>query len=265
MIVTTSHRELSADIEAALRFASEIGGEYLPRSNQSLAEIQTKINETVFVVIEKGQPAVYHGDMRFVFHRGMSELRILNLLRTGSDSLIDAFGLEPGMSVLDCTLGLAADALVAAFFTGASGKVLGLESSQVIAAIAGWGLKALESEEADARVETKKAAGRIKILHVDHKVFLQSLPNKSFDVVYFDPMFRRAKQTSCGIRAMRSFADRQPLHMDSIEQALRVARSRVVVKEAHGSSEFARLGIGKFAGGRYSPVQYGILDVEAGS
>ena len=262
MIITTSHRALTEDVEAAHRFAADIDGNFLPRGNQSLAELQTKNKEAAFVVMEKGYPAVYQDGTRFIFHRGMSELRILNLMRSGVDPLVAALELERGMSVLDCTLGLAADALVAAFAVGSSGRVLGLESSRVIAALTNWGLQGLASETADARIETIQAAGRINVLNVDHTDILAALPTRSFDVIYFDPMFRHAKQASCGIRSLRSFADQQALCKASLVQALRVARYRVVVKETHASKEFARLGIERFAGGRYSPVQYGILDVE---
>ena len=262
MIVTTSHRALTIDVEAANHFAADIGGRYLPRGNQSLVELQNNRNEKEFVVMEKGNPTVYQDGTRLIFHRGMSELRILNLIRSGSDPLVAALGIEKGMSILDCTLGLASDALVAAFAAGMSGKVLGLEASPLIAALTRWGLQDLSSENADARSATIQAAGRINVLNVNHKEFLTALPTRSFDVIYFDPMFRHAKPASCGIRSLRSFAEQQALCKDSIDQALRVARSRVVVKEARGSSEFARLGIRRFAGGRYSPVQYGILNVE---
>ena len=118
MIVTTSHRALTIDVEAAHHFAADIGGRYLPRGNQSLVELQNNRNEKEFVVMEKGNPTVYQDGTRLIFHRGMSELRILNLIRSGSDPLVAALGIEKGMSILDCTLGLASDALVAAFAAG---------------------------------------------------------------------------------------------------------------------------------------------------
>jgi 16S rRNA (guanine1516-N2)-methyltransferase len=259
MIVTTSHSSLPTDVAAAIRFATEIQGIYLPRGRDSLAELKIKHKTQEFIVIEKRQPVVYHGDSRFFFHRGMAELRILNYARSGKDPMIAAMKLEPGLAVLDCTLGLASDALLAAFAIGTSGQLRGLEATSVIAALTRWGLAELCSEQSDARVVTKQAARTIEVIQADHQAYLEKLPDCSFDVVYFDPMFRRPKQLSVGIQPLRNFADSSALTPKTLQQALRVARDRVVVKEAHGSAEFARLGIRQFGGGRYSPVQYGIL------
>lgn len=259
MIVTTSLRSIPEDVAAARRFAAEIDGVFEPREHDSLSELQIKYNVTQFVVIEKGQPVVYQGEDRFIFHRGMAELRILNFLRSGNDPMIAAMGLEHGMSVLDCTLGLAADALVASCAVGPEGTVMGLESSLIVATITKWGLARLSEESSGARTETKQSARRIHVIRADHGSFLEKLPDQSFDVVYFDPMFRRPKKASAGIQPLRFFADSRPLTHDTLKQAKRVARNRVVVKEAHGSQEFGRLGIQSFGGGRYSPVQYGIL------
>jgi len=259
MIVTTSLRSLPDDVAAACRFASEIAGVYVPREKYSLSELQTKYEVTQFVVIEKQQPVVYQGEERFIFHRGMAELRILNILRSSNDPMISAMGLEPGWSVLDCTLGLATDALVAAFAVGTAGRVLGLESSSIVAALTRWGLADLSGEQADARLETKLSARRIEVIHADHADYLSKLPDESFDVVYFDPMFRRPKKASVGIAPLRNFADARALTLETLQQAKRVARRRVVIKEAHDSPEFSRLGIREFGGGRYSPVEYGIL------
>lgn len=261
MIVTTSLRSSLPDVAAAYRFATEVNGVFVARAQQSLLEIQHNFNATHIVVIEKEQPVVYQDDSRFRFHRGMSELRMLNLVRSGNDPLIAAMGLSKGMSVLDCTLGLAADALVAAFVVGDSGRVLGLESSPLVCAITRWGIIELTDTSLDVRPESNQAARRIEMLHADHCDFLKSLPDRSFDVVYFDPMFRRGKSASAGILPLRSFADHRPLDEESLRQAMRVARFRVVVKEAHGSREFSRLGIKTMGGGRYSPVQYGILSM----
>ncbi len=259
MIVTTSLRSMPEDISAACRFANEISGDYVPREGASLPELQQKYNVTRFVIIENGQPVVYQGNERFFFHRGMAELRLLNFVRSGHDPMVAAMGLEAGMTVLDCTLGLAADALVAAFAVGVSGRVLGVEKSPVVASLTRWGLAELCSDRSDARPVTKQAASCIDAIRADHLEYLTGLVDRSFDVVYFDPMFRRPKQASVGIQPLRNFADSRALTIEAIRQAMRVARRRVVVKEAHGSREFSRLGMQQFGGGRYSPIQYGIL------
>lgn len=262
MIVTTSHRAFDQDLDAAYRFAAEIDSTYVTRSNLSLNALQKKYNTTDIVVLEKMLPVVYQNGAKLFFHLGMSELRILQFVRTGVDPFVDALGLQSGMTVLDCTLGLASDALVAAHAVGPAGRILGLEKVPVIAAMTGWGLQRLAEGAMEARSESIDAAKRIHTMNVDHYLMLKSLPSKSFDVVYFDPMFRHAKQASVGIRSLRDFAEHQALKEESLEQALRVARLRVVFKEASGSKEFVRLAATRQGGGRYSSVHYGILDVE---
>lgn len=259
MIVTTSLRTLAADVTKACRLAQELGAEYAPRQERPLAVMQAEYHTNLMIVFEQGQPVAYQGDSRFFFHRGMAELRILNLIRTGHDPMIKAMELSAGLSVLDCTLGLAADALVAAFVAGDAGSVLGVEASPIVAALTRWGLAELQAAGSDARAQTKLAAGRIWVRNGRHQDVLAELPDNSFDIVYFDPMFRRPKAGSCGIQPLRDFAAADPLDITSLREALRVARLRVVVKETQGSREFERLGIRRIAGGRYSSVHYGIL------
>lgn len=262
MIVTTSLRALSADVGLAERLAGEIGADYVARLGRQLAVIQEEFQTPCVIVLEHGQPVVYQDGTRFFFHRGMAELRMLNILRTGHDPMVRAMNLSPGMSVLDCTLGLAADALVAAFIVGDGGMVLGLEASPVVAALTRWGLLEIQAADSDAREQTRQAARRIQVRQANHQEYLAGLADNSFDVVYFDPMFRRPQATSCGIQPLRIFADTAPLNQAAIRDALRVARLRVVVKESQGSREFERLGISEIVGGRYSSVQYGILRKE---
>ena len=259
MIVTTSLREIAADVLAAERVAGELAIPCVTRNRQSMQELMQKYKTTLIIVIENQQPIVTNSTSKFFFHRGLSELRILNLLRTGNDPLVKSLSLAPGMSVLDCTLGLAADALVAAHIVGVTGKVCGLESSPLVSLITRWGIAALTEAAADCRPELRQAAGRVEVITADHTNYLVQLQDCSFDVVYFDPMFRRPKQSSAGIQSLRDYANPQPLNRDTLLQALRVARSRVVVKELAGSAEFNRLGIRQFGGGQHSSVQYGIL------
>ena len=163
MIVTTSLREIAADIAAAELFSQQLGVPFVSRNRKSMQELQSNTNATVIIVFENQQPVVTNSAGKFFFHRGLSELRILNLLRGGNDPLVKALGLEPGMRVLDCTLGLAADALVAAHAVGETGSVCGLESVPLIALMTRFGLESLQTNFADASPELRAAAGRIEI------------------------------------------------------------------------------------------------------
>jgi hypothetical protein len=86
------------------------------------------------------------------------------------------------------------------------------------------------------------------------------LADRSFDIVYFDPMFRAPILKSSNVNPIRTLANMQPLTAEAIQQACRLARKKVVVKDAAGSSEFARLGINTIVGGKYSSISYGIID-----
>ena len=70
----------------------------------------------------------------------MSALRIKHLASGQPDSMVTAAGLKKGDHVLDCTMGMGADAIVASFVVGDQGRVVSLESEPVIAAITGHGL-----------------------------------------------------------------------------------------------------------------------------
>src|SRR5512138_2034020 len=102
---------------------------------------------------------------------------------TTRDTFLEAAGIEDGDAVLDCTLGLGADALVAAVAAGPRGRVVGVEASPALAAWVGEGLRRLDDE----------AAARIEVRAADHAALLAALPDRSFDVVVFDPMFRHPR------------------------------------------------------------------------
>ena len=79
----------------------------------------------------------------------------------------------------------------------------------------------------------------------------------SFDVVYFDPMFRHPVQGSKAMEALRPLSLEEPLAKSTVELALKVA-PRVVIKER---SEYllAEYGCEEYVGGKYSRVKFGII------
>ena len=109
----------------------------------------------------------------------------------------------------------------------AQGTVVGLESSRAIAMVVKWGMKLYDSP----MTWLKEAANRIQVINSEHYQYLSDLDDNSFDIVYFDPMFRQPLLKSQAISPLRSLANPAPLDLRAIEQACRVARKRVVVKE----------------------------------
>jgi len=167
---------------------------------------------------------------------GMGALRARRLAggeRATADGFLDAAGLRPGDAVLDCTLGVGADAWVAAAAVGEGGRVVGLEAS---AALAAWVAEGL-ARFPDA------AARRVEVVRADHLPWLEACPERSFDVVAFDPMFRHARAAGPDLDALRGLADPRPLDPRALARARRVARRAVVVKDGSPGWDLARLGL----------------------
>ena len=132
---------------------------------------------------------------------------------------------------------------------------MGLESSPVISTLVEMGLKDYDK----GKREVIEAMRRVRVLNVHHDQYLARLARDSFDVVYFDPMFRYPFQSAgYPVNPLRPLADHTPLERDTIEKALRVARLRVVMKERRNSLEFSRLGADTVTGGKHSPIGYGV-------
>lgn len=258
MIVTTVYGPTQSEVEQAKEIAAFLQAAYRKRGRHSLGNLRQLYQADTIIVAADGGPKLSTPEGELFFHIGMAALRIKNFRDGKPDHMMAAMALEPGVSVLDCTLGMGTDAIVASVLTGVGGSVTGLEASALIAFITGWGLAHLiaESDEVTA------AMRRIRVHCTDYRQYLSVLPDNFVDIVYFDPMFRRPVGKSSGIRPLREFADTGCLLLDDLREACRVAKRRVVVKETHGSPEFERLGITTLVGGKYSSVQYGVIEQE---
>jgi len=257
-LVVTTVQHPSDDINALAEYIGTILNiPFALRAKNSLMAIKIHYQvDNVIVVGQKG-PLVNTPGGEYFFHLSMAELRIKNLLNGQHDHMITAMSLVSGMSVLDCTLGLATDSIVASFVVGSAGTVLGLETSQIVAFIASYGLQHFQSDES----YLTEALRRIGVKHAHSYKYLTKLADNSYDVVYFDPMFRHPIYSSSNVKPLRYLADNSPLPKNTLMEACRVARKRVVVKEASKSNEFTRLGITKVYGGKYSSVHYGVIEI----
>jgi len=237
-------------------FLTDIGLPYVPRSGNSLSKLLRE-NQADGVIIWKEQgPVLQMGDEQFFFHPSMAKIRIgAYRKKKQEDPMIKACGLKEGYSFLDCTLGLGADAIVAAYFTQTT--VVGIESSPIIAAIIKWGMRRFVSDIS----WLSEPITRIQVYNSDHNMFLSQQKDNSFDVVYFDPMFRQPLLKSQPLSPLRKLADPRPLSNNTIQQACRVARCRVVVKERGLGEEFKRLGIENVLSTSRDKVAYGIINI----
>lgn len=255
LIVTTTQRikEKEADLEA---FLAESGLQFVPR-DRSLEKLREKYQAEGVVVWGAEVPILYFENEKLYFHPSMAKNRIAFYRKQQRpDIMIEAAGLERGDSFLDCTLGLGADAIVASYFSG-HGRVTGLEHQPEIAWVIRWGMKRYSNE----MYWLQEAVRRIEVVTADHKEYLPGLEDRSYDIVYFDPMFTHPIFKSQPISPLRKLADHDRLEQDSIKQACRVACKRVVMKDLAEGEELERLGFQKISRSKYNKLAYGVINV----
>jgi len=240
--VTTPLAPSAADEASAREAAARHGLEFAPRGRSPLEEARAATGADGMLVLARSSSVLVIDGAEHRWSPGMAALRVKWLRRreaghpvppTRRDPFLEACAFRDGDRVLDATVGLGADALVAAEAVGPDGRVIGLES---VAALAAWVAEGL-SRSCDP------AARRIEVVTADHSGFLASQPEGSFDVVLFDPMFRSARPAPGGFDAVRRLADPRPLSRGALERARRVARRWVVVKDGAPGWDLARLGL----------------------
>lgn len=256
LVLTTGIRSANELEEKALELSRQLNVPYIRREKKSLAALREQGRADIILLVRQDKLSLVVDGNELFFHPGLAKLRIKEIQTGKTDQMIRAMNLEEGDSLLDCTLGLAADALVASYVVGPGGTVIGLEDAAPVAEIVRRGLKTYTGE----RPELLNAMRRIQVVHADHLTYLKNLSSDSFDVVYFDPMFRVAREKSSSMAPLRPLANNSPLTKEAVAEAVRVARKRVVMKENRASEEFQRLNFHTIQGGRYSPVAYGIIE-----
>ena len=256
-IVTTERKCREESVALAQELSARLQIDYVERHKESVGKLMKKYAVEAVLVAYPQELKLNSSAGEMFFHPNMSQLRVKNLRKGERDHMSEAMGLQEGMSVLDCTLGFGADAIVASFGVGENGRVVGVESSPLIAAVTGHGLQHF----LPGNYPLYAAMRRIEVVNMDYLDYLRQQPDNAYDVVYFDPMFRKPLTASNGISPLRSVANHAALSVEAVEEAKRVARCRVVMKEANGSEEFGRLGFEKIMGGKYSKVHYGVMDL----
>ncbi|MFV9509760.1 class I SAM-dependent methyltransferase [Tepidibacillus sp. LV47] len=256
MIVTTSYDADEATLHRALWIANALKANFIQRKKHSLKALLAIDREVIVVEKKSAKYFANEQEQPFFFHPSMAVLRINRLQKGDNDILVSLTKLKSGDSFLDCTMGLGSDSIVASYIVGEQGRVLGIESEQVIGTLVKDGLQLGWKE--DPKID--RAMKRIEVQLLDHYQYLKLLPDQSFDVVYFDPMFRKGIKKSSSMVPLRKLANPNPLTIETIEQAKRVAKRMVVLKENKNSSEFGRLGFTKIF--RSSSTSYGVILID---
>ena len=258
--ITTSLLQKEETKEAALHMSEALEVEYLKRGTASIKDIFEEGYEAIVVckpekiiVLNKTEDGSLN---EFFFHPGLAMMRIKRMEAKGEDLMVKAMSLKRGDKVLDCTMGMATDAIVASWVIGEEGSLVALESCKLIFEVVKHGLANLrESSSSLTRVFS-----RIQPVFANYRDFLFECLEGEYDVIYFDPMFTVPNMKSAGINPLRAWADKSAIDTSSFDRALNVARKSVVVKDdvSYGFS-LKRLNIKNCVKSRRGFFQYGYL------
>ncbi|MEO2082816.1 MAG: class I SAM-dependent methyltransferase [Desulfurobacteriaceae bacterium] len=234
VVITTDRRPTPEMIEDARRLAEKLKAPYVKRRHRTIESIKKEFGKNVLVVGRELNLTLYTiSGKKLFFHPGLLKIRLLNYLSTGHEAMIDAMELKEGDKVLDCNLGLAQDALLAAFVS--KREVVGVEKDPVIFEIVSRGLKSYRPK---GKLKVAEFAFKlVKPVLGDNYEFLKKQPDKSFDIVYFSPMFVKPKWHCDVMAPFREVAVKDFVTPETLKEAERVARKRVVIKVNKGVKE----------------------------
>lgn len=224
----------------------------------TLEEMALRLHMEGFLIYGKTLPYFWTGGEEYHFHLGTSVLRTEQMRRGNQDRLCRLLPSRGNLSVLDATFGQGGDSAVMSWFLKDRGRVTSLEKSTALYEVGRAGLSSFQDKD-----ETlTEALRRIHLLHEDFHLFLQKAEPKSYDVIYFDTMFRApVKRSENRIEGFRKAASYDRLDEEILHLALHIARKRIIVKERPFSPLFAG---GLFTSLHYHKGQsttYGVIDV----
>ena len=211
LAVTTSDRVAPELAERARAAAREVSVPYLQRTHKRPLSQMLRESAEALVVLEHEAVSLVDAQGALRFSPGLAHLRIKQLdAGVQEDMLLRVGALREGERVLDCTLGLGADAQVAARLVGPTGHVTALEKSPALYLLARHGLAGLPRHP---------RACDIQVLHADAGAHLRTLPAGAFD----DPSWitaDRYKFRHVFLRSRREWSDLSP-HVEQYERHFR--------------------------------------------
>jgi hypothetical protein len=255
-VIMTETAGADADTRAQARERAEVLGiPYFER--QGSLEYMTKLTGTdCFLIYEKNGPVYRAGSSFYRYHIGSAALRLLQLKKTGYDRLCSLLPETRPLSVLDATFGMGGDSAVISWFLGSHGRVTALECEPVLWEIGQYGLRHWKGEP-----DVETALRRILLKKESFQKFLRSAEPRSFDVVYFDTMFKIPVDRSDNMKAFRQAACTDSLSEEVLSDAVRAARRRVIVKERPFSSLFKNPLFQTVHRRRGQSTAYGVIDL----
>jgi len=253
IFVTTSHKPTKEQVLRAKELAQELNLPYIPR--RSFRDLLRIVGTDYCYVVESDRIVVKYRSGSLFFHPSTAKVRMRNVKKGLKDHLIECLQLAGSEWILDTTFGLGAEAVLMAGFLE-EGKVVGLEASTPIYIVVREGLKNYRDKED----WVNDAMRRIEILNVDFREYLVNCPDDSFDIVYCDPMFENPVYESSSMNPLRPFAVYDTVTGKDVEEMLRVARRKVVLKAHALDSLFDRIKVDRITGSKKSQVLYGVIE-----
>lgn len=254
-VVTTAYRPTLLMLEWAARVSGDLSLVQVSRNKRSIEKLHGDERADLLVCLKERLEFYPVGKTEpFFFHPNSAAFRTKRPLE--QDPVIEVSGLEPGDSFLDCTLGLASDAIVASQRVGEHGRVVGCESHPILAYVVREGLKGYKEMP-----HIEEAMRRISVIASDAVSLLETLEPKSIDVIYMDPMFTEKIAEASNFAPLRGTADHGQLTERWVAEAKRVARKSVVLKAHFRSTDFERFGFVR----RVRPntkFHYGVITVQ---
>lgn len=239
IIVTTAGRPDELSMQLAQHACEHLQASFQPRNKRSVKKMAEMYNANVIVAGKNRYEYYVKGaEAPFFFHPNSAAFRLKRVARGESDPLLDAAQLEAGNSFLDCTLGMGADAMMAACQVGSSGRIIGLEANPNVAFIVKKGMATYDTSE----LPLTSCMRQIEVVQCEALEYLRMQPDHSIDVVYMDPMFEEIIEESSNFEALRVSGSHITLSEHWVNEAKRVARKRVVLKAHFRSQWFERFG-----------------------
>jgi len=252
-VVTTAYRPTDASRKKAEQVSSDLAIQLIDRNKRSVGKLHEALGADVLIASKERLEFYPMGKTEpFFFHPNSSAFRTKRPLE--ADPLIEVSGLQAGDSFVDCTLGMASDAIVASQRVGDEGSVIGCESHRTIAYVISEGLAQYEEMP-----HLSAAMRRIQVVNKEAVDYLRSRPDNSVDVVYMDPMFTEEIAEASNFTPLRATADVGQLTPEWVEEAVRTARKSVVLKAHFRSPDFEAFGFKR----RLRPntkFHYGVID-----
>ncbi|GLZ46947.1 hypothetical protein Acsp06_31320 [Actinomycetospora sp. NBRC 106375] len=241
VVVTTSKSASDAVRAEARRVADTWGLPLVERGKASVATVRGDAT-TALVCTEEGWVAE-SARGRLAFHQGTAAKRLRALRHGQTDPLVRAGELTPGDHVLDATLGLGRDALVAAWAVGRDGAVIGIEADFVLALLATEGFAGPIPRAGSAPVEVRRGDSR-------QVLAAMAAAGEGVDVVLLDPMFGGPRASDTGFTLAREHTVPTPLDPEWVALARAVARRWVVVTAERARDWFPDAGLERLEGTR---------------